>query len=55
MPTPLYGMDDEGGPVPIRANRRGRLFMVDSGLLWALVALEALQLAALVALVALSL
>jgi len=49
MPSPLYGIDEEGEAVPIRANKRGRVMMVDSGLLWVLVVLEALQLAALVA------
>jgi len=49
MPNPLYGVDDEGRAVPIKANKRGRLMMVDSGLLWVLVGLGVLQLAALVA------
>ena len=55
MPSPLYGVDDEGDARPIRANKRGRVFMVDSGLLWVLVALEALQLAALIVLAVASL
>ena len=52
MPSPLYGVDDRGDARPIRANKRGRVFMVDSGLLWVLVGLEALQLAALVIILA---
>lgn len=52
MPSPLYGVNDRGEAMPIRANKRGRVFMVDSGLLWVLVGLEALQLAALVVILA---
>ena len=51
MPVPLYGIDGEGEAVPIRANKRGRVMTVDSGLLWVLVALNVVQAAALVVLV----
>jgi len=38
MPQPLYGMDRDGDPVPLRVDRRGRLV---TGALW----LELLRLA----------
>ena len=54
MPVPLYGIDKEGDAVPIRANKRGRVMTLDSGLLWVLVGLNVAQAAALIALVVMS-
>jgi len=51
MPAPLYGVNEQDEATPIRVNKRGRLQIADSGVLWILVVLEALQLATLIVLV----
>jgi len=42
-------VNEQDEATPIRVNKRGRLRIADSGVLWVIVALQLLELAALVA------